>query len=46
MPLFYFSITLAILSRVFHPLSAKSIPSNINFAVSLIVTYAVTLGLY
>jgi multidrug transporter EmrE-like cation transporter len=45
MPLFYFSITLAILSGALYHFSAKSVPSNINFAISLIVTYAVALGI-
>lgn len=39
--LFYFSITLAILSSAFYHFSAKSTPSNVNFTVSLLVTYAV-----
>jgi drug/metabolite transporter (DMT)-like permease len=41
MPLFYFSITLAICSSAFYHFSAKSTPSNVNFTVSLLVTYAV-----
>jgi drug/metabolite transporter (DMT)-like permease len=41
--LFYFSITLAIFSSVLYHFSAKSVPSNINFAVSLVVTYGVAL---
>jgi drug/metabolite transporter (DMT)-like permease len=39
--LFYFSITLAILSSAFYHFVAKSTPSNVNFTVSLLVTYAV-----
>jgi len=39
--LFYFSITLAICSSAFYHFSAKSTPSNVNFTVSLLVTYAV-----
>ncbi len=45
MPLFYFSITLAIASSALYHFSAKSVPSNINFAISLVVTYAVALGI-
>lgn len=41
--LFYFSITLAILSSALYHFSAKSVPSNINFAISLIATYVVAL---
>ena len=43
--LFYFSITLAILSSALYHFSAKSTPSNVNFAISLVVTYAVALGI-
>ena len=43
MSLYYFSITLAILSSALYHFSAKSVPSSINFAVSLVVTYAVAL---
>ena len=43
--LFYFSITLAILSSALYHFSAKSTPSNVNFTTSLIVTYAVALGI-
>jgi len=39
--LFYFSITLAICSSALYHFTAKSTPSNVNFAVSLLVTYAV-----
>jgi drug/metabolite transporter (DMT)-like permease len=41
--LFYFSITLAICSSALYHFSAKSTPSNVNFTVSLLVTYAVAL---
>ena len=39
--LFYFSITLAIASSVLYHFVAKSTPANVNFTVSLLVTYAV-----
>lgn len=39
--LFYFSITLAILSSTLYHFVAKSTPANVNFPVSLLVTYAV-----
>jgi multidrug transporter EmrE-like cation transporter len=39
--LFYFSITLAIVSSAFYHFVAKSTPANVNFTVSLLVTYAV-----
>lgn len=39
--LFYFSISLAIASSAFYHFTAKSTPSNVNFTVSLLVTYAV-----
>ena len=39
--LFYFSITLAICSSALYHFMAKSTPSNVNFTVSLLVTYAV-----
>ena len=39
--LFYFSITLAIASSAFYHFVAKSTPSNVNFTISLLVTYAV-----
>jgi len=39
--LFYFSISLAILSSALYHFVAKSTPSNVNFTVSLLVTYAV-----
>jgi drug/metabolite transporter (DMT)-like permease len=41
--LFYFSITLATLSSALYHFSAKSVPSSINFAISLVVTYGVAL---
>jgi drug/metabolite transporter (DMT)-like permease len=42
--LFYFSITLAIASSALYHFVAKSTPSNVNFPISLLVTYAVALG--
>jgi drug/metabolite transporter (DMT)-like permease len=39
--LFYFSITLAIASSAFYHFVAKSTPHNVNFTVTLLVTYAV-----
>lgn len=41
MPLFYFSITLAVCSSALYHFMAKSTPANVNFTVSLLVTYAV-----
>src|SRR5690349_23492776 len=41
--LFYFSISLAIASSALYHFTAKSTPSNVNFTVSLLVTYAVAL---
>lgn len=38
--LFYFSITLAIASSALYHFVAKSTPSNVNFTVSLLVTYS------
>ncbi len=38
--LFYFSITLAVASSALYHFVAKSTPSNVNFSVSLLVTYA------
>jgi len=38
---FYFSITLAIASSALYHFVAKSTPSNVNFTISLLVTYAV-----
>jgi multidrug transporter EmrE-like cation transporter len=43
--LFYFSITLAIFSSALYHFTAKSTPSNVNFTVSLLVTYAVAFGI-
>ena len=39
--LLYFSITLAIASSALYHFVAKSTPANVNFTVSLLVTYAV-----
>jgi multidrug transporter EmrE-like cation transporter len=39
--LFYVSITLAICSSALYHFVAKSTPPNVNFSVSLLVTYAV-----
>jgi drug/metabolite transporter (DMT)-like permease len=39
--LFYFSISLAIASSALYHFVAKSTPPNVNFTVSLLVTYAV-----
>ena len=39
--LFYFSIILTICSSALYHFVAKSTPSNVNFTVSLLVTYAV-----
>lgn len=39
--LFYFSISLAIASSALYHFVAKSTPANVNFTVSLLVTYAV-----
>jgi len=41
--LFYFSIILAILSSTLYHFVAKSTPANVNFAVSLLVTYGTSL---
>ena len=43
--LFYFSITLAICSSALYHLVAKSTPANVNFSISLLVTYAVAFGI-
>lgn len=43
--LFYFSITLAICSSALYHFSARSTPANVNFPISLAVTYAVALGI-
>ena len=42
--LFYFSITLAICSSALYHFIAKSTPADVNFSVSLLVTYAVAFG--
>jgi drug/metabolite transporter (DMT)-like permease len=39
--LFYFSIVLAICSSALYHFTAKSTPSNVNYTVSLLVTYGV-----
>ena len=39
--LFYFSIALAVASSALYHFVAKSTPTNVNFTVSLLVTYAV-----
>lgn len=39
--LFYFSITLAILSSALYHFVAKSTPADVNFSISLLVTYLV-----
>lgn len=39
--LFYFSITLAIASSALYHFVAKSTPANVNFTVSLLVTYVI-----
>jgi multidrug transporter EmrE-like cation transporter len=44
MPLFYFSITLAICSSALYHFVAKSTPANVNFSASLLVTYSVAFG--
>jgi len=43
--LFYFSIILAICSSALYHFSAKSVPTNVNFSISLVVTYSVALGI-
>jgi multidrug transporter EmrE-like cation transporter len=43
--LFYFSISLAILSSALYHFSAKSTPANVNFPIALVVTYGVALGI-
>jgi drug/metabolite transporter (DMT)-like permease len=43
--LFYFSITLAICSSALYHFSAKSTPANVNFSISLVLTYLVALGI-
>lgn len=42
--LFYFSITLAICSSALYHFVAKSTPADVNFSISLLVTYAVAFG--
>ncbi len=42
--LFYFSIALGILSSALYHFVAKSTPADVNFSVSLLVTYAVAFG--
>ena len=39
--LFYFSVALTICSVTLYQFTAKSTPTNVNFAVSLLVTYAI-----
>ena len=41
--LFYFSISLAIASSALYHFSAKSTPANVNFPISLLVTYAIAI---
>ncbi len=41
--LFYFSILLAIVSSALYHFSARSTPSNVNFPVSLLLTYSISL---
>jgi drug/metabolite transporter (DMT)-like permease len=43
--LFYFSITLAILSSALYHFSARSTPAGVSLPVSLAVTYAMALGI-
>ncbi len=43
MVLFYFSITLAICSSALYHFTQKQIPANVNPAISVIVTYVVSL---
>ena len=42
--LFYFSISLAICASALYHFVAKSTPANVNFSISLLVTYAVAFG--
>ena len=44
MSLLYFSFTLASCSSAVYHFVAKSTPSNVNFTVSLLVTYSVAFG--
>ena len=39
--LFYFSISLAIGASALYHITTKSTPANVNFAISLLVTYAI-----
>jgi len=41
--LFYFSIILAICSSALYHFGAKSVPANVNFTVSLLVTYTLAI---
>ena len=43
--LFYFSITIAIASSALYHFVQKSTPVNVNFAVSLIVTYVISIAI-
>lgn len=43
--LVYFSIVLAVASSALYHFVAKSTPANVNFTVSLLVTYAVAFGI-
>ena len=43
--LFYFSISLAILSSALYHFSQKQIPANVNPAISVLVTYAISFGI-
>jgi drug/metabolite transporter (DMT)-like permease len=43
--LFYFSIILAIASSALYHFVAKSTPTNVNFTVSLLVTYGFAFGM-
>lgn len=45
MPLFYFSIALAILSSALYHFSQKEIPAGVNPLVSVIITYVVAIFL-
>ena len=43
--IYFSSISLAILSSALYNFTAKSTPANVNFSVSLLVTYAVAFGI-
>jgi drug/metabolite transporter (DMT)-like permease len=43
--LFYFSITLVITSSILYHFVQKSTPGDVNFSVSLLVSYVVSLGI-